>query len=205
MPPVGFYTGFMLAQFQKTSSGCTVTAERLPDHPLLRGCRELGRGESCVVLDKGDGETVFKVVMCPATYAFLTSPDRPVGDHYPKVLADHGVIGTTSLGYPMHLLEVEKLYPLPEGSEAEAVAQRIRLAYLECCHHWSHWAGDMGAMALGAMTRTPMGFSMDILDALNRLSDFVDAYQALPDLLNRDNLMMRKDGTLVFSDPVFSG
>ena len=26
---------------------------------------------------------------------------------------------------------------------------------------------------------------------------------ALPDLIKADNLMMRKDGTLVFSDPVF--
>ena len=34
-------------------------------------------------------------------------------------------------------------------------------------------------------------------------SDFVEEYQVLPDLLNANNLMMRKDGTLVFSDPVF--
>lgn len=182
-----------------------VTAERLPDHPLLRGCRELGRGESSIVFDKGDDEAVYKVVMCPAAYDFLASPERPVGDHYPRVFADHGIIGYTSLGYPMHLLEIEKLYPLPEDSSAEAVAQKIRIAYLEGCHRWSHWAGDMGAMALNAMVRTPMGFSMDILEALNRLSTFVEEFHALPDLLNRNNLMMRKDGTLVFSDPVFSG
>lgn len=195
----------MLAELQETATGSRVTAEPLPDHPLLRGCKELGRGESSVVFDKGDDRAVYKVVMCPATYAFLTSPDRPLGDHYPQVFADHGVIGATALGYPIHLLEVEKLYPLPEHSDAEAVAQKIRLAYLEGCHRWSHFAGDMGAMALNAMTRTPMGFSMDILDALNRLSAFVDDYHALPDLLNRNNLMVRKDGTLVFSDPVFSG
>lgn len=195
----------MLAKVENTASGCTVTAERLPEHPLLQGRKELGRGEFSIVIDKGDDEAVYKVVMCPATYAFLASPERPVGDHYPKVFADHGVIGFTSMGYPIYLLEIEKLYPLPEGSEAEALAQKIRLAYLENCHRWSHWAADMGAMALNAMTRTPMGFSMDILDALGRLSRFVDDYHALPDLLNRNNLMMRKDGTLVFSDPVFSG
>lgn len=194
----------MLAREQKTASGRTVTAERLPDHPLLRGCRELGRGESSIVLDKGDDLAVYKVVMCPATYAFLTSPDRPIGDHYPLVFADHGVIGLTSFGGPIHLLEIEKLYPLPDDSAAEAVAHKIRLAYLENCHRWSHWAGDMGAMALSAMTRTPMGFSQDILEALNRLSVFVEDFHALPDLLNKDNLMMRKDGTLVFADPVFS-
>jgi len=194
----------MLAKEQTTASGRTVTAERLPDHPLLAGCRELGRGESSIVLDKGDGEAVYKVVMCPTTYAFLTSPERPVGDHYPRVFADHGVIGRTSFGNPVYLLEIEKLYPLPEDSAAEAIAHKIRLAYLENCHRWSHFAGDMGAMALSAMTRTPMEFSQDILEALNRLSAFVEDFNVLPDLLNRDNLMMRKDGTLVFADPVFS-
>jgi hypothetical protein len=199
------YTACMLAKLENTASGCTVTAETVPDHPLLRGRRELGRGEFSVVIDKGDDLAVYKVVMCPATYAFLASPDRPVGDHYPRVFADHGVIGATTMGYPIHLLEIEKLYPLPAGSEAEAIAQKIRLAYLENCRRWAHWAGEMGAMALTAMTRTPMGFSMDILDALSGLSQFVDDYHAFPDLLNKNNLMMRKDGTLVFSDPVFSG
>jgi hypothetical protein len=32
---------------------------------------------------------------------------------------------------------------------------------------------------------------------------FSGEYDALPDLMKADNLMMRKDGTLVFSDPVF--
>lgn len=195
----------MLAKLRKTASGSMVTAERVPDHSLLLGCQELGRGESSIVFDKGDGQAVYKVVMCPATYAFLASPERPVGDHYPRVFADHGVIGITSLGYPIHLLEVEKLYPLPADSDAEAIAQKIRLAYLESCHRWSHWAGDMGAMALNAMTRRPPDFPTDILDALTCLSAFVEGFNALPDLLNKNNLMMRKDGTLVFADPVFSG
>jgi len=40
-------------------------------------------------------------------------------------------------------------------------------------------------------------------EALRALSDFVEEYQVLPDILNANNLMMRTDGTLVFSDPVF--
>ena len=195
----------MLAKLQKTASGSTVTAEQLPDHPLLRECPEIGRGESSIVLDKGDDLAIYKAVMCPASYAFLASPDRPVGDHYPQVFADYGIIGTTSLGYPIHLLELEKLYPLLANSDAEAIAEKIREAYLEGCRRWCNWAGEMGAMALSAMVCTPMGFSLDILDALGRLAAFVEEYQALPDLLNRNNLMMRRDGTLVFSDPVFSG
>jgi hypothetical protein len=48
-----------------------------------------------------------------------------------------------------------------------------------------------------------MGVGDSLQQALAALSDFVEAYQVLPDLLNANNLMMRTDGTLVFSDPVF--
>lgn len=182
-----------------------MTDEIVPAHPLLKGLVECGRGESSIVFDKGDDIAVYKIVMCPVTYAFLTSSERPVGSHYPIVFADHGEIGKTSHGYPMHLLEMEKLYPLPDNSEAQVLAKKIHVAYLEGCHRWSNLAGDMGQMALYAMTRTPMGFSIDIQEALSRLSSFVQDFQAIPDLLSRNNLMMRKDGTLVFSDPVFLG
>lgn len=188
-----------------TGSGRVVTDEPIPAHSLLQGKTELGRGESCIVLDKGDDERVYKIVTCPATYAFLASPERPAGDHYPRLFTDHGKIGETRQGFPIYLLEMEKLYPLDATTEAYVQAEKIRLAYLEGCHRWASWAGGMGAMALLSMTRTPMGFSSDILEALQKLSVFVEEFQALPDLLNKNNLMMRKDGTLVFADPIFLG
>ncbi|MDD2670185.1 MAG: hypothetical protein PHI25_16595, partial [Zoogloea sp.] len=49
----------------------------VPAHPLLDGLRELGRGESSIVLDAGDGERVFKVVSSPADYYYLAADDRP--------------------------------------------------------------------------------------------------------------------------------
>ena len=36
-----------------------------------------------------------------------------------------------------------------------------------------------------------------------RIGPIASKYQVLPDILNANNLMMRADGTLVFSDPVF--
>ena len=53
------------------------------------------------------------------------------------------------------------------------------------------------------MTVNPLAINQSLQQALKALSDFVEDYQVLPDILNANNLMMRKDGTLVFSDPVF--
>jgi hypothetical protein len=53
------------------------------------------------------------------------------------------------------------------------------------------------------MTVTPLGLGASVEQALKALSEFVEAYHVLPDILNANNLMVRRDGTLVFSDPVF--
>jgi hypothetical protein len=50
-----------------------------------------------------------------------------------------------------------------------------------------------------------LGWSAALQGSLAALSKFTEEYGALPDLLKADNLMMRRDGTLVFSDPVFMG
>ncbi len=48
-----------------------------------------------------------------------------------------------------------------------------------------------------------MGWSDAVEESLQALEVFSNESGALPDLIKADNLMMRKDGTLVFSDPVF--
>jgi hypothetical protein len=61
----------------------------------------------------------------------------------------------------------------------------------------------MGRIALHHLAVTPMGWSEAVGQSLRSLEVFSEEYGALPDLIKADNLMMRKDGTLVFSDPVF--
>ena len=61
----------------------------------------------------------------------------------------------------------------------------------------------MGRIAPHHPTVDPLNNGDSLQEALRALSDFVEEYQVLPDLLNANNLMMRADGTLVFSDPVF--
>jgi hypothetical protein len=68
---------------------------------------------------------------------------------------------------------------------------------------WRNLAQDMGRIALHHLVVTPMGWTDTVQDSLKALESFSSDYDALPDLIKADNLMMRKDGTLVFSDPVF--
>jgi hypothetical protein len=177
----------------------------VPAHPLLAGKREIGRGEYSIVLDKGDGERVYKICTSPADYVYYTAPDRPLGEHFPQVFADHGVIGTSGAGYPMHLIEMERLYPLAPDAAANALAKQLIAAYWEGCGMWSGLAENMGRIALYNMTVGPFAGEQGIKRALEALGDFVEEYQVLPDIIKSDNLMMRADGTLVFSDPVFMG
>ena len=178
----------------------------VPDHPLLRGRREIGRGESTIVLDGDvvDGqERVFKLLSSPTDYAYYTAEDRPTGEHFPVVFADHGTFGRASSGFPWHLVEVEKLYPLPGSGEAADLASRISTSYFDACLMWRNLAQDMGRIALHHLAVTPMNWTDTMQESLRALETFSNEYGALPDLIKADNLMMRKDGTLVFSDPVF--
>jgi NAD(P)-dependent dehydrogenase (short-subunit alcohol dehydrogenase family) len=59
-----------------------------PDHPLLNGRPEIGRGESTIVLDGDvvDGqERVFKVLSSPTDYAYYTATTGRPAKHFPVV------------------------------------------------------------------------------------------------------------------------
>ena len=179
---------------------------RLPDpvpaHPLLEGLVEIGRGEFSIVLDAGDGERVFKVVSSPADYFYLAADDRPTGVHFPRLLADHGVVGKASNGYSFRLLEIERLQPL--AGEAAELGRILVDAYWEGCEKWANMGVNRGRLALYHIAQDPpTGLPASLIQAVSALSDFIEEYPVQPDLLNPANLMMRRDGTLVLSDPVF--
>ncbi len=189
-----------------TDNGPGIIADPVPDHPLLQGRKELGRGENTIVLegDEVDGqERVFKLLSSPTDYAYYTAEDRPTGQHFPVVFADHGTVGRSSRGFPFHIVEVERLYPLPGSGEASELATKLTSSYFDACVMWRNLAHDMGRIALHHLAATPMGWAETMQQSLRCLEVFVQDYDALPDLIKADNLMMRKDGTLVFSDPVF--
>ena len=177
-------------------------ADPVPDHPLLTGRPELGRGESSIVLDAGDGERVFKVVSSPADYYYLAADDRPRGPHFPRLYADHGIVGKASNGFSFRLLEIERLYPI--AGEAALQASLLSGAYWAGCEKWADLGEIRGRQALYHIAQEPpAGLPVSLVQAVAALSDFIEGYPVQPDILNPDNLMMRADGTLVFSDPVF--
>lgn len=183
-----------------------IITDPVPDHPLLKGRQEIGRGENTIVLDGDvvDGqEHVYKILSSPTDYAYYTAEDRPTGPHFPIVYADHGPAGQSSRGFPFYIVEVEKLYPLPGGGDAADIATKISTSYYDACLMWRNLAQDMGRIALHHLVVTPMGWTDTVQQSLKALEVFSSEYGALPDLIKSDNLMMRKDGTLVFSDPVF--
>ena len=187
-------------------SNSGIITDPVPEHPLLNGRQEIGRGENTIVLDGDvvDGqEHVYKILSSPTDYAYYTADDRPTGPHFPIVYADHGAVGRSSRGFPFYIVEVEKLYPLPGGGDAAEIATKISTSYFDACVMWRNLAQDMGRIALHHLVVTPMGWTDTVQQSLKALEDFSSEYGALPDLIKSDNLMMRKDGTLVFSDPVF--
>jgi hypothetical protein len=191
-----------------TATGGGIIPDPVPDHPLLAGRREIGRGENTIVLegDVVDGQPrVFKVLSSPIDYAYYTALDKPTGPHFPVVYADHGSTGQSSRGFPFHIVEVERLYPLSSSGEAIELASKISTLYFHGLQMWRYLARDMGRIALHHLVVTPMGWTESVQQSLKALEQFSVEYDALPDLLKADNLMIRQDGTLVFSDPVFMG
>jgi len=183
-----------------TASVCL--PDPVPAHPLLDGLPELGRGESSIVLDAGDSQRVFKIVSSPADYFYLAADDRPTGIHFPLLFRDHGIIGKASSGYSFRLLEIERL--LPVAGAAEELARLLSRAYWEGCEKWANMGVNRGRLALYHISREPPpGLPESLVQAVAALSDFIEEYPVQPDILNPHNLMMRADGTLVLSDPVF--
>lgn len=186
------------------ASAKAVLPDPVPAHPLLDGKKEIGRGQYSIVLDKGDGERVYKLVSSPADYWLHTAHDRPQGKHFPVVYADHGDVGPAQSGYRFYLLETERLYPLTPNSQAAVLASQLVKAYWEGCWRWRELGTQMGRVAMYHLSRgAPFTWDQPMQAALKTLSQFIEDYQLRPDILKADNLMVRKDGTLVFADPVF--
>jgi len=194
---------------EKMGRPTVIIADTVPAHPLLEGKREIGRGEYSIVLDKGDDERVYKIVSSPADYFLLTADDRPSGTHFRSPerhpfpdrvrRSRHRRAGEFGLPLPSD----RDGDPLDAGSPAEDLAKRLIDIYWAACEQWSILGMDMGRIALHQLAQSSIDIGDAMQESLAALSDFIEEYQVLPDILNADNLMMRKDGTLVFSDPVF--
>lgn len=171
-------------------------------HPAFDGLEMIGEGEYSRVYAL-DEERVLKVMDCAATHAFLTDSARPRNRHYPIVHRDYGEVGRTDRGHPLYMVEMERLQPLEVGSLPWALAGNIARSYEEGCRSFVQFGESMTMLAFRGLLRTPLGLSEDLSEALASLYRFVEDNQLRADFLKTDNIMVRRDGTLVFSDPVF--
>lgn len=173
--------------------------------PRLRGRRLIGSGSSSLVFESGVPGRALKLASDPASILFLGDPQRPTGPHYPIVFSAEEICPAGRLGFPVSLFELERLFPLTPASASWAAAEALCGAYLVALKRWSCFSEEMGRLALGTLARSlPCGLPEDFRPALLSLETFSDDIQAIPDLLLRENLMARADGTLVLSDPLFS-
>jgi len=86
----------------------------VPQHPLLEGKPEIARGRYSIVLEKGDGERVYKIITHPDEYLLYAADDRPQGPHFPTVYAYHGIIGRASNGFPCTFSRWKSSIPSPK-------------------------------------------------------------------------------------------
>lgn len=177
-------------------------------HPLLRGKPIIGRGVYGAVFD--NGKTVLKLTACDKSAMLLTDPViGPKGRHFPKLIEDHGVIGCDRgpiSDTPLHLLEIEKLAPVPRGGPLRALVRKILEALpVHRASTYDHrapiWQNEREQ--LFQMSRVDKRLPISIRSALRELGNFIHHSEALLDL-HAQNFMVR-GGTLVLNDPVYPG
>lgn len=161
----------------------------LKQHPLLKGTNIIGRGAFCCVFEGKKKTRVYKLTTDSTHAAYLTDADAPQGLYKPKVFANHHVVGETSTGLDLFLLEVERLRPIRKGSAnwdlAEALIQYDRdHGRLPQSKRSARWATD------------------ELLCFMRQLNQFTRIFGCRLDL-SKANFMERNNGHLVFSDPVF--
>lgn len=157
-------------------------------HPLLRNAPLLGRGSFCYVFQGKKKTSVLKLTTDPTHVAYLTDSDAPHGVYKPKVFANHRVIGETSAGRDLFLLEVERLQPIDDGSANWDLADTLIV------HHFNNdW--------LPQSKRSARWASEDLLCFMRELNRFTRIFECRLDL-STANFMERSNRQLVFNDPV---
>lgn len=105
--------------------------------------------------------------------------------------------------FPFILLKSKNSIPCPANGDATELASKISTSYFDACMLWRNLE-DMGRIATCThLVVTPMGWNDTVQDSLKALEVFSGEYDALPDLMKADNLMMRKKTAHWFSPTLF--
>ena len=159
------------------------------ENGLLRDADLLGAGTFCMTFTGKKSTRVFKLTADKTHHAYLTD-GTCVGNLFkPRVYNDFGVIGKTAYGVDVFLLEVERLKDLVSGSNHEKLVSN--LIYFENVN------GRLPESKKDAPALDPELFLF-----MRSLNKFVNMQSSARFDLCESNFMQRKNGRLIFNDPV---
>jgi len=181
-----------MALFDMRSAECRHIAK----HPAIHGKRILGRGDFSRVYD--DGDTVLKLTIDRKSYRYLTSKRRPIGNQFPDVREDIGIVGSIG-GNKAFLVRMERLRTI--GSNL-AYQDLIADLEMEVCNNIDYTSGCPKdyADALRESVKIPK-YSI-VADSVRQIASFCVQAKAHPDIHLANVMYRQSTGDIVFTDPV---
>lgn len=192
-------------------------------HPELQGRKLIGSGQFSGVFEGSTEDTVLKLSIDEASYLFHTdSLLKPTSHHFAKFTKDFGNVGmfTTSkniprtklsnpieLEVPIYMYEVEKLDKIEQKTDNATLSRRLTKDWRELDVRSRYKCLVDRARDVAFHLRDIAFYqhvNKSVMDAIDELADFMKDYgkdKAFADI-HGANMMQRKDGTFVFSDPV---
>ena len=179
-------------------------------HPALKGKQRIGRGFYSVVFDNED--TVLKLTADAHHYDLLQFYAE--GPHFPKVIVNHGCVGEQKRGgFPLYLLEIEKLVKVPGKTDNSRLVYKMckaasRIMAVKTPVFERH-ADKIQMARIVPETFYQMAEDKDlpagIRDGLEQLGRFSLDYDGVGMDFHPINFMQRETtGELVLSDPIMN-
>lgn len=179
-------------------------------HPALQGKKQIGRGFYSVVFDNGD--TVLKLTADAHHYDLLQF--YADGPHFPKVIVNHGYVGEQKRGgFPLYLLEIEKLVKVPGKTDNSKTVHRLcknaaKMMAVKTPIFEKH-ADKINMARIVPETFYQMAedkeLSASLREGLEQLGRFSLDYEGVGMDFHPSNFMQRETtGELVLSDPILN-
>lgn len=176
-------------------------------HSLLEGKKPIGRGCFSAIFEGTRKNTVLKLTVDNFGYWLFNCWTAKVEHrHFPRIIDSHGDIGTVKLGgtdYPLFLFEMEKLEKIKPGTDTKRLAMNIQNAVRTANDKVDLWMRNdlRSAMMVQHMTQNTT-LPRSIRNALGQLENFCFSYPGGQIDLHINNMMQRKNGELVITDPL---
>jgi hypothetical protein len=168
-------------------------------HTQLRGKKPFARGSRAALFEGRTPERVLKLTVDAPSYLYLTDGYAPTGGHVPVVFEDFGQVGQTWNDEALYLVELERLQPRPKGY---ALSRVLRKAY-ELAEERFQKNGYRDPACLPDTDDQPSWLPDSLAEYFTQLNLFASNTESLIDLSWRSNYMVRPNGELVGSDPLF--